>query len=322
MHVDSWLSQVNNLLEKLDGTVEDAIEEQAVQREESRHGEGKDAIQSILARRGLSAMLEEEAKEAYQPKVQDKEHVFTVEGTMKPLEFPALNGTVEPSQLPESAPKEELQLNGTDQPKIEDPVPIDDDSSPEPETEPKGRTQDEQPNQVDEDVDSEIPLSPGARRITKRNPPPSPTRPLGHTYEQEYKAALADAREAQKEARTLRRHVVALNGELETVEAETKAQRSELERAGERMEKDRARAKEEKDRLIARHTEEMKALKKQNELVMEELSVRNEKLVEEARNQLREVEQRRKEEGGDWTKELVGAIEREQEAQRKLLLFE
>jgi hypothetical protein len=66
----------------------------------------------------------------------------------------------------------------------------------------------------------------------------------------------------------------------------------------------------------------MKALKKQNELVMEELSVRNEKLVEDARNQLREVEQRRKEEGGDWTKELVGAIEREQEAQRKLLLFE
>ena len=123
MHVDSWLSQVNNLLEKLDGTVEDAIEEQAVQREESRHWEGKDAIQSILARRGLSAMMEEEAKE-----VQDKEHVFTVEGTMKPLEFPALNGTVEASQLPESVPKEELQLNGTDQPKIEDPVPIDDNS--------------------------------------------------------------------------------------------------------------------------------------------------------------------------------------------------
>ena len=30
----SWLSQVNSLLEKLDGTVEDAIEEQAVQRDD------------------------------------------------------------------------------------------------------------------------------------------------------------------------------------------------------------------------------------------------------------------------------------------------
>lgn len=329
MHVDSWLSQVNSLLEKLDGTVEDAIEEQAVQREESRHGEGKEAIQSILARRGLSSMMEEEAKEVHQPKVQDKEHIMTVEGTMKSLESPALNRTAETSQLQESAIEEELQLNGTDQPKIEDPVPIDENSSPEPETELKAPTQEEQPNKVDEDVESkprtkkpEIPLSPGAKRITKRNPPSSPTQPSEHTYEEEYKAALTDARDSQKEARTLRRHVVALNSELETLEAETKAQRLELERAGERMEKDRTRAKEEKDRLIAQHKEEMKALKKQNELVMEELSVRNEKLVEDARNQLREVEQRRKEEGGDWTKELVGAIEREQEAQRKLLLFE
>jgi hypothetical protein len=151
---------------------------------------------------------------------------------------------------------------------------------------------------------------------------PNPTPHASPALESEYKKALSDAREAQKECRTLRRHVVSLNAELEACEAEIQAQRTELERAADRMEKDRIRQKEEKERLVTRHAEELKGLKSQHDQTIAEIKKRSEQQVEEARVRMKEIEQRRMQEGGDWNKEMENALHREQEAVRRMANLE
>lgn len=151
---------------------------------------------------------------------------------------------------------------------------------------------------------------------------PNPTPHASPALESEYKKALSDARQAQKECRTLRRHVVSLNAELEACEAEIHAQRTELERAADRMEKDRIRQKEEKERLVTRHAEELKGLKSQHDQTIAEIKKRSEQQVEEARVRMKEIEQRRMQEGGDWNKEMENALHREQEAVRRMANLE
>ena len=138
----------------------------------------------------------------------------------------------------------------------------------------------------------------------------------------EHRKVSAEAREAQKESRTLRRHIVSLNSQLEAAEAEIRAQRMELERAAERMEKDRSRQKEEKEQLVARQTEELKALKLQHERNVNELKSRSDEQLVEARKQMKEIEEHRMQEGGNWTKELKGALQREQESARRVVMLE
>jgi chromosome segregation ATPase len=120
-------------------------------------------------------------------------------------------------------------------------------------------------------------------------------------------------KEAQKEARTLRRHVVSLNEQLEAAENEIQAQRKELERAAERMEKDRVRTKEEKEASQKRHAQEVALLKAQSEQTLKEQQARFEEQLEGYRKRLAEEENKRKQEGGDWNKEIAQAIDREQE---------
>jgi hypothetical protein len=169
------------------------------------------------------------------------------------------------------------------------------------------------------------PSSPAEKQapgIPQVDGPPSGVAQNGTSFQAEYKQALAEAREAQKESRTLRRHIVSLNSELETAEAEIMAQRTELERAAERMEKDRTRHKEEKERLVTRQAEELKALKLQHEQNVSKLRGRSDQQLEDARNRMRELEERRMQEGGDWTKELEGALQREQESARRMAMLE
>ena len=132
----------------------------------------------------------------------------------------------------------------------------------------------------------------------------------------------AALRESQKEARTLRRHVVSLNKHLEHAETELKAQREELERAAERLEKDRIRHKDDREKEKTRHAEELKGIQTQNDKTMKELKQRLDKQIEELRKQLRDGEERRMQEGGDWNKELVDAVQREQEMAQKYALLE
>ena len=70
----------------------------------------------------------------------------------------------------------------------------------------------------------------------KRPPPqPSPVK----TFEKEYKERVQHMKEAQREARQLRQHVVSLNSESETAESEISPLKQELER--QRLDKERKR---------------------------------------------------------------------------------
>lgn len=124
--------------------------------------------------------------------------------------------------------------------------------------------------------------------------------------------------EMQKEVRTLRRHVVALNQQLEAAEAEMQAQRGELERAAERLQKDSVRRKQDRDNDATRHAQELKTLKAQHETVLADQKSRYDAQLEDLRSQLRTVEERRMQEGGDWNKELADALQREQDTAIKL----
>jgi hypothetical protein len=135
------------------------------------------------------------------------------------------------------------------------------------------------------------------------------------TRSQKEKELTAEMKEAQKEARTLRRHVVSLNEQLEAAENELQAQRKELERAAERMEKDRLRSKQEKESSQKQHAQEISLLRSQHEKTLKEQQARFEEQLDGYRQKLSEAENRRRQEGGNWTKEMSQAIE-EQEFMR------
>jgi len=118
----------------------------------------------------------------------------------------------------------------------------------------------------------------------------------------------------QKEVRTLRRTVVALNRQLEAAESEIAAQRSELERAADRLDRDAARFKVECDKIRALHAAETKSTQKRHDDAVRYAKERSDRQVQELRDQLRSLEERRKTEGGDWNKELEDALQREREA--------
>lgn len=131
-----------------------------------------------------------------------------------------------------------------------------------------------------------------------------------------------EAKQALKEVRVLRKHVVSLNKQLEAAEAEMSAQRDELEGAAVRMEKDRARNKEEKVKLVTAHGQEVSALQAQHAQALADQQQRADQQLGEVRQQLKNLESRRQQEGGDWHKELEDAIQREKEASEKLRLIE
>lgn len=139
---------------------------------------------------------------------------------------------------------------------------------------------------------------------------------------QDTRELIMERKEAQKEARTLRRHIVSLNDQLESAESELQAQRKELERAAERMEKDRIRHEKEKEASQIRKTEEITLLKTQHEKSLNDQQARFEEQLERFRTKLSEEERRRKQEGGDWDKEISDAIDREHIMRRNLNLLE
>lgn len=120
-----------------------------------------------------------------------------------------------------------------------------------------------------------------------------------------------ERKEAQKESRTLRRHVVSLNEQLEAAESELQAQRKELERAAERMEKDRVRQKQEKEKTQKTQVQEATLLKTQHEKSVKDQQTRYEEQLEKYRKKLSTEEKKRKKEGGTWDKEMLNATERE-----------
>jgi inner centromere protein len=147
----------------------------------------------------------------------------------------------------------------------------------------------------------------------KQRPPPTAVNSPNRSSQKEHRELVIERKEAQKESRTLRRHVVSLNEQLEAAESELQAQRKELERAAERMEKDRVRQKQEKDKTQKTQVQETTLLKTQHEKSLKEQQTRYEEQLEKYRKKLSEEEKKRKKEGGTWDKEMSNATEREHE---------
>jgi hypothetical protein len=383
-----WLKSVNSLLEQLDGQVETAVEERGV----SRGGEqGTDAVDDILAKRGLAIQEENDDEEPAvsdsqaqkQVGIGDEVPVEEAVVSEKPAQNPSDNydqvvslhkeeGNVreevyytprknlyDPHTASHKVPTdegdedmEEVMLDTVQEAVSVGDAPVEVLECKENESHPDaGKSEKEirhgdgppfastsnesdtdaknsrtEVHQEDEPSASAGKLSPPAEKQAPVIPevagPPSGVAKPAPSFEAEYKHTLAEAREAQKESRTLRRHIVSLNSELETAEAEIQAQRTELERAADRMEKDRTRQKDEKERLVTRQAEELKALKLQHEQNINKLRERSDQQLEDARYRMRELEERRMQEGGDWTKELEGALQREHECVRRMAMLE
>jgi len=138
----------------------------------------------------------------------------------------------------------------------------------------------------------------------------------------EIRELVIERKEAQKEARTLRRHIVSLNDQFETAELELQAQRKELERAAGRMEKNRLQHKEEKEASQKRGTTEITLLQTRHEKSLKEQQARFEEQLERYRKKLSDEEKQRKQQGGNWDKEMSNAIDREHNMRQTLDLLE
>jgi hypothetical protein len=241
--------------------------------------------------------------------------------------------TVSKEQEPNPAPVSENNLQKDEEEVKPQPPPPDESKG--------GDTTQDQAKEVSEKATNTPPSSSGSSSggppptsgFSTQPPPPPPPKPTSkptsptpprYGTTAAYKSSTTNVVskkelvEAQKEARTLRRHVVSLNTELEAAESELSAQRVELERAAERMEKDRLRTKEEKEKLVKQHAEEFKTLKAQQEQALKEKQARMEEQMKTYRNQMIEMEDLRKQEGGDWNKELEQAIDRVQEMNQQV----
>jgi hypothetical protein len=365
----SWLNSVNSLLEKLDGTVEEAIEEQ---REEENVN-----LDSILAKRGLSQEIastpaqyhdgyDEEDENDDDDGNENNEFVDGQDDDENAFEsndeIQERSATDSPDELVET-PEVQTRFRTQEEDDgltvdVEAPsvqvVDIildadveqepqgkhDQDSGPKQKEGDSGRKVDESFTTAKDDIEDlsqfKTPIakqesmdSAGKKDSPKAIPRTpqqhvnlAPTQPGDGISEKDYKQALADAREAQKEARTLRRHVVSLNAQLETAEYELEAQRVELQQAGERLETNRKKYKEEKEKLCSQHSDLVKTLKDSHDKVLAEVKARHDEQVQDLRTQLKAAEEKRMQEGGDWTNELQNAVGREQELVRKLALLE
>ena len=132
------------------------------------------------------------------------------------------------------------------------------------------------------------------------------------------KKSNQELKTSQLEAKKLTKQVKTLTTQLETSEAEIDAQREELMRAAERMEKDRTRAQEDREDLLDDHEDEVEQLKESHNMELADQKARYEKQIEDLESRLQHEETQRMQEGGDWTKELEDALQRERDALKKL----
>ena len=110
-----------------------------------------------------------------------------------------------------------------------------------------------------------------------------------------------------------------LQDQLATDRAELLAQHDELEQAAARMEQDRQRSKEEREDLLEEQEEEIQQLREHYEMMLADQKEHYETEMHNLHARVKLEEQKRLEEGGDWTKELEDALERERNALKELV---
>lgn len=379
------MSNVNNLLTKLDDQVETVVEERAFAQDDSSYeaiGAARTGIDDILAKRGLSSMNSKDDTEE-KPEETRAGMKIVEEGKDHEVETQSLgfqNNEERPEEVEQSSEpvvelsknlvqslesdttnnvakkdthrnvSNKLETNSSPSGKPGDGKLENDDTisavlskeveSAERESVETGGSNSSTISTLLRLKDKQTPSGPPSLELEKYTKSLAPTLSASSSMlsekeqkrsnkalspdrsKKEIRDLAIERKEAQKEARTLRRHIVSLNDQLETAEAELQAQRKELERAADRMEKDRVRHREEKEVSQKRSDTEIVQLKAQHEKSMEDQQARFEEQLERYRKKLSIEEQRRKQEGGDWNKEMSNAIDREQETRRTLTLLE
>lgn len=324
--MSKWLSSVNNLLEKLDDTAEAVAEERRATAEEDVLPPAPE-IEEILAKRGLAADSNE---------IQAQESQIDNGDALGLDEFVALDGfedglsehdsegsMQEPTGfLPEHYENDRISEDSKANPGSNDRVDKEAMALP---PELGGKRDIQAPKEPGaQSDDHDIPNIPSKEHTEMNMPTVLPrSLPAAKISKSGKEMELVmEVKEAQKEARTLRRHVVSLNSQLESAEVELQAQRKELEQAAEQMEKDRARAKEAKEAAKKLHTKELETLRSQHERALNEQQTRFEQQVESYRKKLRDMESQKKQEDGDWSKEMTSVMEREKELNQQLMSLE
>lgn len=285
------LNQVSNLLEKLDDRVENVAEERAIELDDDGNDDGRTAlVDDILSKRGISVVDGNGEEELNHQ-----------------IEKDCGDGTAECENDSDHRADENDNGGGQSTACAKD-----------------ARREDEQSEPYSIKSIAASSRDDGRREgkdAQHSRPRSSVERGNSATPKQQVDMTMA-AKEAQKEVRVLRRHVVKLNSTLEQAESEISALRGELARAGERMEKDRTRAKELKVANQKSHMEEMNAIKKQHSNALADQKKIYEEKLEGLNEKLSALESQRRQEGGDWNKEISQAFEREQEIGHRMALLE
>eukprot|EP00980_Cylindrotheca_fusiformis_P017617 scaffold5517_cov135-Cylindrotheca_fusiformis.AAC.47 len=335
--MSKWLSSVNNLLEKLDDTAEAVAEERrAVEGMDPAINDAGFDIDDIVAKRGLSMDQTDTEGEPKQVEVDTKEELddLVLVGNIESKETKNVSQSSEGHAEGDSVERFDQSTSQNITGSLESFNKTDDQEanfknmSPNDNFSPrKSEKKDPEPEvpretkSEEKDSEPEAPPTPKRAMTEKMATPPNTAPPLPSPVRsiktQKEKELILEAKEAQKESRTLRRHVVSLNSQLEAAESELQAQRKELEYAAHQMEKDRLRTKEAKESAKKSHNQELLALKAQHEEAMKEQQRRFEDQLQAYRNQLAEIESQRKQEDGNWSKEMTSIIDREQEMSKR-----
>lgn len=146
-------------------------------------------------------------------------------------------------------------------------------------------------------------------------PPPAPSSGNSQALQklrQAHKKLQQEHSRLQDEHASLRNQSDEFRQRLDHANSELEALQSEVQAAAITMEQERADAKEEKEELLEEQEEELQALRKQHAEAIASLKRSHEEQVKDLRNKLQAEERKRLDEGGDFNKELDGAIEREE----------
>jgi len=149
---------------------------------------------------------------------------------------------------------------------------------------------------------------------------------LQKTHKAELTAEAAKQKQVtvalEKQIRKLNRTIKQMSNDLDLAQKEIDAQQKELYQAADRIDDDKARYSEKISNLESMHKDAMAMSAREHELAMSGLKASHQIQIDELRNDLKQAEEDRTNEAGDWESELEIALQREQEGLKKVVLLE
>jgi chromosome segregation ATPase len=148
---------------------------------------------------------------------------------------------------------------------------------------------------------------------------------LTATLEAQLEAAQAEMKKYKSESKKsiqdgqrLTKLTATLEAQLEAAQAEMQAQQDELQRAAETMQQERLRNQEEHEDLLDDHDDQVEKLTAEHEARFEKQENMYQEQLANLQGRVQQQEEKRMQEGGDWTKELEDALARERDALKRL----